>query len=53
VKQNSEGKVERYKTRLVAKGYSQTYDIDYDETIALVAKMSTLRTLVFLVVNDW
>jgi Reverse transcriptase (RNA-dependent DNA polymerase) len=53
VKQNSEGKVERYKTRLVAKGYSQTYGIDYDETFALVAKMSTLRTLVFLAVNDW
>jgi Reverse transcriptase (RNA-dependent DNA polymerase) len=28
VKQNLEGKVERYKTRLVAKGYSQTYGIE-------------------------
>jgi hypothetical protein len=27
VKQNPEGKVERYKARLVARGYSQTYDI--------------------------
>jgi Reverse transcriptase (RNA-dependent DNA polymerase) len=51
VKQSLEGKVERYKTRLVVKGYSQTNGIDYDETLAPVAKMSTMRTLVFLAVN--
>ena len=51
IKQTSEGKIDRYKARLVAKGYSQTYDIDYDETFAHVAKMSTVRTLIFLAVN--
>jgi Reverse transcriptase (RNA-dependent DNA polymerase) len=51
VKQNSEGKVERYKARLVAKGYSQTYGIDNDETFALVAKMITVRTLISMTVN--
>jgi Reverse transcriptase (RNA-dependent DNA polymerase) len=35
----------------VAKGYSQTYDIDYDETFAPMTKMSTVRTLVSLAVN--
>jgi Reverse transcriptase (RNA-dependent DNA polymerase) len=35
----------------VAKEYSQTYGIDYDETIVPVAKMSTVRTLVSLAVN--
>ena len=51
VKQNPEGQVERYKARLLAKGYSQTYGIDYDETFAHVAKMSTMRTLVSLAAN--
>jgi Reverse transcriptase (RNA-dependent DNA polymerase) len=54
VKQNPEGRVERYKARLVAKGYSQTYGIDYDETFAPVAKMSTVRILISLAANgDW
>ena len=54
VKQNPNGKVERYKARLVAKGYSQTYGIDYDETFAPVAKMSTVRTLISCAANfDW
>nr|ABG22578.1 retrotransposon protein, putative, unclassified [Oryza sativa Japonica Group] len=51
VKQTLEGKVDRYKARLHAKGYSQTYGIDYDETFAPVAKMGTVRALVSCAVN--
>src|SRR3954463_5438515 len=51
VKHTSEGKVDRYKARLVAKEYSQTYEIDYDETFAPVAKMSTVRMLVSCAAN--
>ena len=30
VKYNTDGSVNHYKTRLVAKGYAQQHDIDYD-----------------------
>ena len=45
-KQTLEGKIDCYKVRLVAKGYNQTYGIEYDETFATVAKMNTVSTLV-------
>ena len=51
IKQNSEGKIDRYKARLVARGYSQTYGIDYDETFAPVANMNTVRILVSCAAN--
>ena len=54
VKYKSDGRVERYKTRLVAKGFTQTYGIDYQETFAHVAKLHTMRVLLSLAVNlDW
>ncbi|MCO5552395.1 hypothetical protein L7F22_005906 [Adiantum nelumboides] len=43
VKHNSDGNVTSYKARLVAKGYAQTYGIYYEETFALVAKMTAVR----------
>ncbi|GMP38985.1 hypothetical protein CsSME_00010013 [Camellia sinensis var. sinensis] len=48
----SDGSHERYKARLVAKGFSQEYGIDYEETFALVAKMTTIRTLIFMDVKN-
>ena len=36
VKHRSDGKVERFKGCLVAKGYAQKYGIDYDETFSPV-----------------
>ena len=42
IKYNSNGSLERYKARLVARGYTQTYGLDYKETFAPVAKMNTV-----------
>ncbi|CAL2278360.1 unnamed protein product [Prunus armeniaca] len=40
--------------RLVAEGYTQTYGVDYGETFAPVAKINTIRVLLYLSANlDW
>jgi hypothetical protein len=38
IKQNPDRKIEKYTARLVARGYSQSYGIDYDEIFGPVAK---------------
>jgi hypothetical protein len=45
VKLNSQGTVERYKARLVIKGFKQVEGVDYTETFAPVAKFSTIRLM--------
>ena len=40
-----DGKVETFKARLMAKGYTQKEGIDYDETFSPVAMLKSIRIL--------
>ncbi|CAI7809781.1 unnamed protein product [Closterium sp. NIES-53] len=45
IKSDADGKIESYKSRLVAKGYQQKEKVEYKELFAPVVKPTTLRTL--------
>jgi Reverse transcriptase (RNA-dependent DNA polymerase)/gag-polypeptide of LTR copia-type len=49
IKETANGEIERFKARLVARGFSQAYGTDYTETFAPTARMDTLRIFVAIV----
>jgi hypothetical protein len=49
-KMNAEGKVEKYKARLVAKCYSQYEGFDFGEIFSLVSKLTSIIFILFVVV---
>ena len=46
IKTRLDGTIDRYKARLVARGFNQKYEIDYEETFGLVARLSSIMTLI-------
>ena len=48
VKRNADGSIERYKGRLVAKGFSQRPGFDYNETFAPTPKWASIRAILAL-----
>jgi hypothetical protein len=45
IKQGANGEVERYKAKLVARGFTQTYRVDYNKTFVPVAKFTSIRCI--------
>ncbi|GJR66917.1 retrovirus-related pol polyprotein from transposon TNT 1-94 [Tanacetum coccineum] len=45
-KKNAKGEVEKYKARIVAKGYKQNHGIDYEEVYAPIARLETIRMVI-------
>ncbi|GKB31868.1 retrotransposon protein, putative, ty1-copia subclass [Tanacetum coccineum] len=48
-KTDMDGNVHTFKVRLVAKGFTQTYDVDYGETFSLVVDIRAIRILLAIV----
>ena len=54
VKQDADGSIEKYKEIFVARGLSQIEGTDYEETFALFAWYSSIRTILALSAQmDW
>jgi len=51
-KRNENGEIVRYKARLVAQGFSQRPEIDFDETYSPVVDACTFRYLISLVAHE-
>jgi hypothetical protein len=51
IKMKSDGSIHRYKARLVAIGFKQRYEIDYEDTFSLVVKIAIVHIVLSITVS--
>ena len=52
IKYKADGSIDKYKARLVARGFTQTYGIDYTETFSPVTRLNSIRVILSLAINN-
>ena len=52
VKVNPDGSMARLKAKLVARGYAQTYGVDYSDTFSPIAKLNSVRLFISIVASQ-
>ncbi|RVW49048.1 Retrovirus-related Pol polyprotein from transposon RE1 [Vitis vinifera] len=52
VKVNPDGSMVRLKVRLVARGYAQTYEVDYSDTFSPIAKLTSVRLFISIAASQ-
>jgi hypothetical protein len=51
IKRHADGSIDRYKAHLVAKGFKQRYEIDYEDTFSPDVKAATIRLVLSVAVT--
>ncbi|KAH0818317.1 hypothetical protein GEV33_004473 [Tenebrio molitor] len=52
IKRNEDGSVQKYKARLVARGFRQVAGVDYNETFSPVTKFDSIRMILCVAVSE-
>jgi hypothetical protein len=54
IKRNAEGKIQKYKARLVARSFTQVFSQDYYDTFSPVARLASFHAILALATRfDW